>query len=636
MPENWTLALRRSLDFLVNLWKTVFRSVELYLLKKSQHIQPALPHRRREVANAILEQPRHQDFLHSFSRETGIPLEAVEATFRRYVNEIASDLHYAIIPFWDSLLRWVFDVIYEGLEINTESLEKLRDVAGRKPVVFVSSHRSHMDYLLLSYIFFQQRIPLPLVCAGENLSFWPLGPIFRKSGAFFIRRSYEGNKLYAAAVQAYTEQALRDKVPVEFFIEGTRSRTGKLLPPKTGFLASLYRSYENIAEDVQVIPTAITYDSVLEEKSYLSEQTGSFKKNESVRDLWSLRKHLRTKKGKVYIRFGDPLSLAEFDAANSHQKDRRQKIRDLSYDITYGINRASVVTPSALVAMAVLTHRRRSISRTEIEKKVDLYLDYLRYKESPLSLTLQKYRTSAIRESLKNTVRLGLLEEIADEAEPLYAAPAGRRSLLDYYKNTALHYFVSMGVLASLLRANNTETVSRNQIEKDYAFLQHLFQHEFTFSRRQPLPLHLERLLTYLATHQCLSFEAQTIHLSSDFQARLELYTAPLANFFEGYLIVCQSLSGMGIKRWESGELHRWIRRRMEASYYKEEIFHPEANSRFLIENALKSFRDQGLIKEDIEGWGARRRVFYTVNHKNEQSASNISILINNIIRKLQ
>ena len=586
-----------------------------YLRSKSKQFPENPPKGRLAVVESILEHKHHQEFLENFSRESGIPLDSVEKTFRAYLREIAADMSYFAFPFWDALLTWVFETIYEGIDVDTASLEKIRAFAGTKPVVFVSNHRSHMDYLILSYIFYHHKIPMPHICAGSNLSFWPLGPIFRKSGGFFIRRSYEGNKLYAAAIQAYIEEMIREKSVLEFFIEGGRSRTGKLLPPKMGVLSAIVQSWlQQASEDILLVPTSITYESILEEKSYLQEQAGASKKKESFRDLFHLQKHLRKRKGKVYLQFGDPVSIKDF-LGTPEMKDRKEKVRQLAYEVTYGINKCTVVTPASLVATAILTHEGRASSSTLIEKKIGDYLDYLRFKQCHLSEPLEKYLKSAVHEALRYYEHTHLLQRCDDGKESLYQVKEDQRNLLDYYKNTSIHFFVSIGVLATLLRSSSSSEVPLRKIEEDFVFLQDLFQYEFTFSRRQSLKNHLQKLLKYFEEKSWAKITETHIQISQEARESLKNFSDPLVNFFEGYYTLWRTLQELspefGKKRWESKELLEVIRQKGQRLFLREKINHPESYNQFILQNAIWAFRDFGFLKEEKEG--RKKKTYYTV-----------------------
>lgn len=619
---------QKAVSLLAAFLRSFLSAAAGYIRSKTKFPLAVVPKRRREIVNLVLEEKRHQDFLQKFSLESGILIDHVEETFRRYLHEIAADLNYLYFPFVDSFFAWAFESLYEGLEVNPSALDKIRSVAGTRPIVFVSNHRSHMDYVLLSYIFYHQGIPMPHICAGANLSFWPLGSFSRKCGAFFIRRSFEGNKLYKAAVQAYLEEILREKACLEFFIEGTRSRTGKLLSPKMGILSAIGEAFLNGAVDeVLLIPTSLTYESVLEEKSYLEEQAGASKKEESFWDLFRIRKYLTKRKGKVYVQFGDPISLRDF-LEGAEKDEKRERVQELAYELTYGINKSTVVTPASLVATALLTHPRRSISEKSLEEKISHYLDYLRFKECRLSETLQKYRKNALREALKNYSRNHLIEEYADEDAPLYTVKEDRRPLLDYYKNTSLHFFVSMGVLTSILNSGGSDKFPMRGVEADYAALQDLFKYEFTFSRRQSLRSHLEKLIDYLEKRELVRFEDNTIKILPDTRERLEIFSSPLRNFFEGYYILWKTLPLLTMRRWEFKDLVKFAQERGRILYLKEEIFHPESSSRFTLQNALVSFRDLGIVSEEKEGWGKRQKIFYRAVKTGEELGARLRQLL--------
>ncbi len=630
--DPWEVRLSRMVKRFVSLtlrfWGNMLKEIEAYLRRKSKQFPLNPPKGRHAIINAILDQPPHQEYLKKFSQESGIVLQNVEQTFRDYLYEISADMNYLAFPFWDGLLTWVFDTIYEGLVFSQEALDRIRSTIAGKPVVFVSNHRSHMDYLILSYIFYRHQIPMPHICAGTNLNFWPLGPIFRKSGAFFIRRSYEGNKLYAYAVQAYMEEMIREKSCLEFFIEGGRSRTGKMLPPKMGILSAIVQSHlKGADEDLLLVPTSVNYESVLEEKNYMNEQRGASKKKESFWDLFSLKQYLKSKKGKVYIDFGDPLSLKDFlrkETFKSTDKKEQTKetINELAYELTYGINKSSTVTTSSLVAMALLTSEKRSLSQLEVDQKVDLYLDYLRFKNSHLSEPLERYPSNAVRESLKLYERSHLIHHLHDDEvdEPLYTVPSEKKLLLDYYKNTSLHFFVSLGVLSTILLSVPPHgQISFKIVEEVFAFVQNLFQYEFMFSRRRLLRDHLEKNLFYLEKKEWVQLSlgenehVDKVTVLPRGHQELQHFSSLLKNFFEGYFILWRSLGPLISHRWEQRELLQYLRQKGLVLFLREEISKAEAVNQSIIQNAIAAFRDMGLLKEEKEGLGKRKKTFFQV-----------------------
>lgn len=603
-------AFQKLARLLAQFLKNLLYSLENYLRGKLKEIPNPIPRRRIVVIEGIMAREELKRELQQFAEEQGFSHLEVEQRVRSYLWEIAADNNYLTIPFWDVALSWVFGTIYEGLVFDEKKLEELRPFIGKKPIVFVPNHRSHIDYMLLSYLFYQNRVPLPLVCAGSNLSFWPLGPLFRKGGAFFIRRSYEGNHLYARAVQLYIEELLRDKAVIEFFIEGTRSRTGKLLSPRMGIVSTLVESYfRGATDDVLLVPTSVTYESVLEEKSYLAEQSGGLKRNESPVDLVQIPRHLNKRYGKVYIRFGEVLSLKDY-LKNAKREQKREKVEEIAYDLTYGINKSSVVTPGSLVAAALLTHPKRVMTPEALTARLEPLIDYLRYKGNHLSEPLYRYRGASIHEATREMAGRGLIQEISDEEGTCYVIPEEKRASLSFNKNGSLHFFVSMAVLGTLIQRSSGR-LSYAQLESQYRTFQKILRYEFTFSRRQSLRDHLIRLLSYLETKRVLRFVDETILLEPDGSTALHSFTSLIQNYLEGYWVVWKSLPSLGSRRWEKQELIKWLLHKGNIFYLKERIRHREAVSRFLFQNALTSFRDLGLLQEETAGWGRRQKTFY-------------------------
>ncbi|MBW1863944.1 MAG: 1-acyl-sn-glycerol-3-phosphate acyltransferase [Deltaproteobacteria bacterium] len=203
-----------------------------------------------------------------------------------YFDEIAADYNITYIHFFHIALSWFWKKIFEGVEVNMAGLAKVKEWARRGTLVYIPSHKSHIDYLILNDVLYNYHMHVPRVAAGKNLSFWPMGHVFRKSGAFFIRRSFKGAKLYLEVFNRYIKALLEEGHPIEFFIEGGRSRNGKLVPPKTGFLSILLQAYrEGFCKDLIFVPTSIIYDRILEENSYLKEIGGGLKNQENFRQI---------------------------------------------------------------------------------------------------------------------------------------------------------------------------------------------------------------------------------------------------------------------------------------------------------------------------------------------------------------
>ena len=229
----------------------------------------------------------------------------VEKKAYGYADEIAANYKYTTVRILESLLTKFWNKIYDG--VTVKYVEPVRELAKDHELVYVPCHRSHIDYLLLSYLLYREGLVPPHIAAGINLNFWPIGGLLRRGGAFFIRRSFSGNKLYTAVFNEYLYRLFNQGTSVEFFAEGGRSRTGRLLRAKTGMISMTVQSVlRGCKKPIVFVPVYVGYDRLFEGNSYLSELRGKQKKDESFGQLLGVRKSLKRKYGKVDVIFGEP------------------------------------------------------------------------------------------------------------------------------------------------------------------------------------------------------------------------------------------------------------------------------------------------------------------------------------------
>ncbi|HWP04187.1 MAG TPA: 1-acyl-sn-glycerol-3-phosphate acyltransferase, partial [Polyangiaceae bacterium] len=298
---------------------------------------------------------------------------ALEVRAHAMLQELQATPERATIKGLEVLFDRVFERIYAGVEWERDDIDRLRAAARDGTLVLLPSHKSHVDYLILSYVFNQQNLPLPLIAAGDNLNFFPVGAIFRRGGAFFIRRSFRGDRLYGAVVDAYVRRLLRDGYPIEVFLEGGRSRTGKLLPPKLGLLSMVVDAALAVPERPTLfVPVSIGYEQVIEARSYERELLGGEKAKEDAAGLFQSRDLLRHRYGRISMQVGQILTLAEIAEELGARRDvpltpakRRAVVTRLGNRVMDEINRVTAITPGALTALALLSHEQRGIGHTE-------------------------------------------------------------------------------------------------------------------------------------------------------------------------------------------------------------------------------------------------------------------------------
>jgi len=456
---------------------------------------PAIPSRER-ITEKILSNPALREYLSNEASKQDKPLEDVMGKARKYIREIASDLRISYVKNWEKVLKWVWQNLYDGVNINEEAEERIRKIARHYPVVYIPSHKSHVDYFLLSYILYKMNLPMPLIAAGTNLSFWPIGPIFRRSGAFFIRRTFRNNPLYGEVFYHYVRALLEGGIPIEFFIEGGRSRTGKLILPKKGLLAMILRAFnEQTAEDIYLVPTAISYERVVEEASYIRELKGEEKKKEKMRDLFRVRKIFGKRYGTVYLRFGKPLSLKSYlkeedPLKGSRTTDERQHLYQKTADmIIQEIQKTMAVTPSALVAAAILSETDRSLRLSQIIKTAELYRTLLEKTGAEFPKTGENtqhiFQQAITLFAQDNVIRTS---PGIDDKDPMFFAPPEKRINLEFSKNIMISHLAPLSIYCWSLKAER-KTINLSPYAL-FSFLANLFRTEFLLNPDHTMKLY--------------------------------------------------------------------------------------------------------------------------------------------------
>ena len=356
----------------------------------------ALPSGIQRIREEILRTREMQAEIARIKQDRGKGKAQVERQISRYLSEIAADFSMANIEFMCMSLTLLFSRLYDEIVCDMDSLEKVREAGRQGPLIILPCHRSHVDYLVISWLFYANGLVPPHIAAGANLNFFPIGYLFRRSGAFFMRRSFKGNEAYSIAFRDYLRKLIKEGYWIEFFVEGGRSRTGKMLSPKYGLLTRVIEAIKSgAASDVNLIPVYLGYEHIIEEQAYTQEMAGATKQKENITSLLRTTRVLWSKYDRLYVNFGEPLSCrtlledaGQMDEPNTGEAHTKF-VRRTAYRVLAGINDVAIVTPSAATALALLTHPRRGIRRDELLGRVGFILDMAGRKQAPLSNTLK-------------------------------------------------------------------------------------------------------------------------------------------------------------------------------------------------------------------------------------------------------
>lgn len=515
--------------------------------EKDAVVGPALKS-REELIGMVLSDNSLKKFIADYAEEENRKITTVVKDARRYLYEIAADYSNTMIAILRKVLSWLWNNIYDGLSIDKEGMTKIRNISKKMPFVIIPCHRSHIDYLLFSYVLYVNNIQLPFIAAGSNLSFFPMGYIFRKSGAFFLRRSFRDNKVYSEVFTKYLAILLKEGLPLEFFIEGGRSRTGKMVMPKYGLLSMIIQAYqEKYCENFAAIPVYIGYDRVIEEKSYLKELSGKSKTPENAAEIIKTSKILTKRYGRVYVNIGEPIIMKDY--LESQEKpiekmtleERQSLYRKIGYEIVLEINKVAVVTPFSLVAAVILSHYRRGMSHNELLEILNEFYEYLSMKKVKFAETFADSE-KAINDAINMFVHQGFISKIEAEKEDeeiqevVYSLKEERRPNLEYYKNNILHFFIPLSFVATSITKCNEDLISLQRIMSDYKFLKKLLWNEFIFDEHKDDADEVNEALIYLHERKMVVATERDDQVYVEVKGKGSRKLKPFADLIHNYL----------------------------------------------------------------------------------------------------
>jgi glycerol-3-phosphate O-acyltransferase len=444
---------RRALRKLGRILRVHFRR------QREMAIGPDLSHRRTQL-HTLLNTPSVRAAITLDAETRGVPLAAAQKSARDFAFEIASDYTYSVIRAFALFLTWVWNKVYDGVEVH--NFDRVTNVAPGHGIVYVPCHRSHVDYLLLSYIIFNRGLMVPHIAAGANLNLPVVGSILRRSGAFFLRRKLKGEPLYAAVFLEYLHLMIDRGFPIEYFIEGGRSRSGRMLPPKAGILAMTVQSFvRSHSRPLVFVPVYIGYEKLMEGKSYIAELHGRPKKSESLFDLVAAARLLRRNFGQAHVNFGPPLALEEFldrqhpawreEAFDTQAPWLRGAVDATAMQLARSINAHAVVNPVNLVALTLLSTPKHAADRRLLERQIGHVQALLG--EPPWADSIIPCATPA-EQVIACALRLDMVQCQPHPLGDIIRADEQQAASLAYFRNNVLHLLALPALLACLVSHN--------------------------------------------------------------------------------------------------------------------------------------------------------------------------------------
>ena len=578
--------------------------------QREMAIGPDLSHRNTQV-ESILAAASVRKAIAVEAAAQGISAPQAQSRARRFALEVASDYSYGTLRALELFLTWLWGRLYDGIEVH--NIDAVTNIAPGQGIVYVPTHRSHIDYLLLSYFLHRKGLTPPHIAAGANLNMPLVGSVLRRSGAFFLRRTLKGEPLYAAVFHEYLHLMLTRGFPVEYFIEGGRSRHGRMLSPKAGILGMTINSFiREHRRPLVFVPVYIGYEKLLEGRTYLREIAGKPKQKES---LWAILKSVRQLKrvfGRVHLNIGQPLALADFlDAyrpgwANISVADSgdwaREATRSAAVELATRMNDAVVINPVNLIALALLCTPRHTADEQVLRRLLTHYqnlLSQVPYSETMVPCTLDPTQIVDYAE------RLDIVQRIPHPLGDLIRVAEGEAPLLAYFRNNVLHVFALPALVACLLSHNRCLAMQRlvEAVSGIYGLLRNeLFMHVVP----EQLPAAIEFVIDALAGFGLLSRGESGMlsapEASSTEYVELSLLGETLRPILERHFLLLSLLqhggSGLRTRRSLEDECHL-LAQRLVLLYEFNALEQADQKTFSLL---ITQFVDAGLLREDEAG----------------------------------
>ena len=508
---------------------------------------PRLPN-RQAMFNKLLQLPVVLQAIEDEAKAKKLPREKARKEAEKILHEIAADTNHTSLRLADRFLGWLWNKLYQGIQV--ENADRVRKLAlDGHEIVYVPCHRSHIDYLLLSYVLYHQGLVPPHIAAGINLNFWPAGPLFRSWGAFFIRRTFKGNRLYSTLFREYLAELFHRGYSVEYFIEGGRSRTGRLLTPKTGMMSmTLQALQQSQTRPISVVPVYVGYEHVIEVDTYAKELRGAAKEKENAGLVLRVIKKLRNL-GKGFVNFGEPITLGAY--LNQHYPEWKEEtderptwfnkaVDSVSHQVMININKAAAVNAMNLTGTALLSSRQRALAREQLLEQLGSYQQFLKNVPYSEDVILPTETPEEMLEHVLGLDRVGVLVE-KDNFGELVRLERNSAVLMTYYRNNIQHLFVLPSLVASLVlhyEAIQKELVVE-AVSKIYPFLKaELFLHIPT----EDIQGQIEKIIAELQRQQLIHCYENMLSINRSRVRSLQLWASAVREILQRYTITINIL----------------------------------------------------------------------------------------------
>lgn len=561
-----------------------------------------------QVARRIQVSDRYKRGLQAIVLETS----ETEASLRERALPIFKELVATPHNFWQDVMatfnRWVIRLGYENeLVIDQERLVDSRKIVREHPTALLWTHKTHMDGLTMQSVLFENDFPTPHTMGGINMAFAGVGFLARRSGAIFIRRSFQDNPLYKLVLRNYLSYLLEKRFPLTWSFEGTRSRVGKLMPPKYGMLKYVMDAItDSNADSLYVIPVAINYDMINDVKDYAHEQSGGVKRPESLSWFISYLRRLRQPLGRIYVDFGDPVIIDKHGV-----NDDPLQLTKTALKVGFEANRVTPITLTSLMCLSLLGTSPRAQTLDEISENLSQLQDWAKRRKVRFTSDFDDANNDHMQEIIDAMVSNELIVRYDEGPEVVYALDADQHAIAGYYRNTIVHHFVTKAIIElALVGAARRETGTLERFWYEADRLRDLFKFEFFYAPAEDFRNDVKTELSYYDTDWEKKLENQKGYAQSVLKsAKLLIAHATLRPYIEAYRIVFDVFAGIDSDQTldERATISAAFKYARQA-YLQRRVSSKSSIGELLFKNAYKVVEAHNLLEPSDEVARCRRK----------------------------
>ena len=434
----------------------------------------------RFVPEAILSRREFVEAVRQHADDADMSREEALRIAERHLREIAATHSPYVIDLVANAIHALYRQGYREIRYDPEQVREVAELSNKHPVVFLPSHRSNLDRLALQFMLWENDLPPNHTAGGVNVDFFPVGPLVRRTGVFFIRRSFREDELYKLVLRSYLDYLVEKRFPLEWYMEGGRSRTGKLLPPRFGLLSYVVDSLRRgKTDEIKLIPVSISYDHIQDLTDYTREAQGGGKEKESVSWLLRAVRSLRRRYGNIHIRFGEPVSVAETLESVGVGEDSIG-LQKLAFEVMHRIGEVTPITPSALLAIVLLASEGGTRTAEDLAEECRSLLGFIVDRAIPTTPEADLSDAALVAAHLDRLAEHGNVSSHETGGRRVFWLEDEQRLRLSYYRNMVAHFFVVRGLAEMALRSLQ----GKHEVVDQALELRDLLKFEFFFPDR--------------------------------------------------------------------------------------------------------------------------------------------------------